>query len=229
VIYIIIIRRRERESNNPRETVSDEDFRIRVIGRVLALPAANPETGEIIVDKGEEVTDRLELEDGTARDLIAEVITAGVEKVFVRTVMACEATHGVCQACYGRNLASGRLVDHGEAVGIIAAQSIGEPGTQLTMRTFHTGGVARADITTGLPRVEELFEAREPKGAALLADREGIVSIEQTDTGGSWRSRPAIPTSASTGWTPAGRWPWRRGRTSSRTRPLSPSVRTSRS
>ena len=97
--------------------------------------------------------------------------------------MTCEATHGVCQLCYGRNLASGKLVEQGEAVGIIAAQSIGEPGTQLTMRTFHTGGVARADITTGLPRVEELFEARAPKGAALLADREGVVSIEQTDDG----------------------------------------------
>ena len=97
--------------------------------------------------------------------------------------MACEAVHGVCAACYGRNLASGKLVDMGEAVGIIAAQSIGEPGTQLTMRTFHTGGVARADITTGLPRVEELFEARVPKGAAILAEREGAVSIEQTDTG----------------------------------------------
>jgi DNA-directed RNA polymerase subunit beta' len=114
---------------------------------------------------------------------VTEVLESGLEKVQVRTVMACEATHGVCQLCYGRNLASGRLVELGEAVGIIAAQSIGEPGTQLTMRTFHTGGVARADITTGLPRVEELFEARQPKGASLLADREGVVSIEQTDSG----------------------------------------------
>jgi DNA-directed RNA polymerase subunit beta' len=97
--------------------------------------------------------------------------------------MSCEATHGVCALCYGRNLASGKLVEHGEAVGIIAAQSIGEPGTQLTMRTFHTGGVARADITTGLPRVEELFEARVPKGAAVLALKEGVVSVEHTDTG----------------------------------------------
>jgi DNA-directed RNA polymerase subunit beta' len=105
------------------------------------------------------------------------------EKVHIRTVMTCEATHGVCQMCYGRNLATGKLVDLGEAVGIVAAQSIGEPGTQLTMRTFHTGGVARADITTGLPRVEELFEARQPKGAALLAEREGVVTFEQTDEG----------------------------------------------
>jgi DNA-directed RNA polymerase subunit beta' len=111
------------------------------------------------------------------------VTQSGVPKLHVRSVMACEAVHGVCRACYGRNLASGQLVEQGEAVGIIAAQSIGEPGTQLTMRTFHTGGVARADITTGLPRVEELFEARIPKGAALLAEKEGVVSIEQTDTG----------------------------------------------
>ncbi|MGI8643661.1 MAG: DNA-directed RNA polymerase subunit beta', partial [Thermomicrobiales bacterium] len=102
---------------------------------------------------------------------------------YIRSVMTCEAVHGVCQACYGRDLASGEKVQLGEAVGIIAAQSIGEPGTQLTMRTFHTGGVARADITTGLPRVEELFEARVPKGAALLAEKEGVVSIEQTDNG----------------------------------------------
>jgi DNA-directed RNA polymerase subunit beta' len=98
-------------------------------------------------------------------------------------VLTCEAVHGVCQKCYGRNLATGKMVELGEAVGIVAAQSIGEPGTQLTMRTFHTGGVARADITTGLPRVEELFEARQPKGAALLAEREGIVSFEQAEDG----------------------------------------------
>jgi len=114
---------------------------------------------------------------------LALILESSVPKVYVRTVMACELTHGVCALCYGRNLGSGNLVEMGEAVGIIAAQSIGEPGTQLTMRTFHTGGVARADITTGLPRVEELFEARVPKGAAILAEREGVVSIEQTDSG----------------------------------------------
>ena len=112
--------------------------------------------------------------------------------------MTCEATHGVCACCYGRNLASGKLVEHGEAVGIIAAQSIGEPGTQLTMRTFHTGGVARADITTGLPRVEELFEARAPKGAAVLADREGVISVENDGHWARfWRSRRPMSSSAS--------------------------------
>jgi DNA-directed RNA polymerase subunit beta' len=165
------------------EPMSDEEFRSKVLGRVLASPVIHPKTGEIIVDKNEELTDRLETETGTARDLVREVIEAEVDGVNVRTVMNCEATHGVCQFCYGRNLASGELVKPGEAVGIIAAQSIGEPGTQLTMRTFHTGGVARADITTGLPRVEELFEARAPKGAAVLADREGVITIENTDTG----------------------------------------------
>ena len=162
---------------------TDEELRAKIVGRMVLSPIYHPETGDLIADKGEELTDRRELEDGTARDVIREVIESGVEKIHVRTVMACEAVHGVCRLCYGRNLASGELVEKGEAVGIIAAQSIGEPGTQLTMRTFHTGGVARADITTGLPRVEELFEARIPKGAALLAEKEGVVSIEQTDTG----------------------------------------------
>jgi DNA-directed RNA polymerase subunit beta' len=165
------------------EQIPDEDFRAKILGRVLASPIVDPTTGEILVDRGEELTDRLENEDGTVRDLVREVMDKGVDQVHVRSVMMCEATHGVCAACYGRNLASGKLVEQGEAVGIIAAQSIGEPGTQLTMRTFHTGGVARADITTGLPRVEELFEARAPKGAAVLADREGVISVENTDTG----------------------------------------------
>ncbi len=156
------------------EQLAEDEFRATILGRVLLSPAVHPETGEVIADRGEELTDRLEAEDGSVRDLVREVMDAGVDKLHVRSVMMCEATHGVCAACYGRNLASGRLVEQGEAVGIIAAQSIGEPGTQLTMRTFHTGGVARADITTGLPRVEELFEARAPKGAAVLADREGV-------------------------------------------------------
>jgi DNA-directed RNA polymerase subunit beta' len=165
------------------DQVSDDEFRAKILGRVLLSPLAHPETGEIIADRGEELTDRLEIEDGLTRDLVREAMDAGVTGVHVRSVMNCEATHGVCVACYGRNLASGKLVEQGEAVGIIAAQSIGEPGTQLTMRTFHTGGVARADITTGLPRVEELFEARAPKGAAVLADRDGVVSVEMTDAG----------------------------------------------
>ncbi|MDF2762390.1 MAG: DNA-directed polymerase, beta subunit, partial [Thermomicrobiales bacterium] len=165
------------------EQLAEDEFRATILGRVLLSPAVHPETGEVIADRGEELTDRLESEDGSVRDLVREVMDAGVDALHVRSVMMCEATHGVCAACYGRNLASGRLVEQGEAVGIIAAQSIGEPGTQLTMRTFHTGGVARADITTGLPRVEELFEARAPKGAAVLADREGVISVENTDTG----------------------------------------------
>ncbi|MGH2829374.1 MAG: hypothetical protein ACRDJM_02710, partial [Actinomycetota bacterium] len=127
------------------------------------------------------LTDRLEQEDGPVRDLVSEVVAAGVEKVHVRTVMACEADHGVCQKCYGRNLATGRLVEQGEAVGIIAAQSIGEPGTQLTMRTFHTGGVAGEDITHGLPRVVELFEARKPKGEAQISELTGTVEIIEGD------------------------------------------------
>ena len=98
----------------------------------------------------------------------------------VRSMLTCRTRHGVCVKCYGRNLATGRVVDVGEAVGIIAAQSIGEPGTQLTMRTFHTGGVAGDDITQGLPRVEELFEARKPKGQSIISEISGVVSIEET-------------------------------------------------
>jgi DNA-directed RNA polymerase subunit beta' len=162
--------------------VTPEDFRTKIMGRILAAPVYNPETGELIADTGTELADNIEQEDGTARDLIAEVIATG-RKVFVRSVLTCEAVHGVCRLCYGRNLATGKTVELGEAVGIVAAQSIGEPGTQLTMRTFHSGGVARADITTGLPRVEELFEARQPKMAALLAEREGIVTFEQAEDG----------------------------------------------
>src|SRR5690606_37282821 len=100
----------------------------------------------------------------------AEIEEAGVDSVKIRSVLTCRSRHGVCVRCYGRDLATGQLVEVGEAVGIIAAQSIGEPGTQLTMRTFHTGGVAGEDITAGLPRVEELFEARKPKGLAVMTE-----------------------------------------------------------
>jgi DNA-directed RNA polymerase subunit beta' len=162
--------------------VTPDEFRSKIMGRVLAGPVYDPQSGELIADTGTELVDNIEYEDGTTRDLIEEIIATG-EKVFVRSVLTCEATHGVCRLCYGRNLATGNMVDLGEAVGIVAAQSIGEPGTQLTMRTFHSGGVARADITTGLPRVEELFEARQPKASALLADREGIVTFEQAEDG----------------------------------------------
>ena len=101
---------------------------------------------------------------------------AGIEEVWIRSAFTCNTRHGVCKKCYGRNLATGTVVDVGEAVGIIAAQSIGEPGTQLTMRTFHTGGVAGDDITQGLPRIQELFEARNPKGQAVITEISGVVT-----------------------------------------------------
>ena len=133
----------------------------------------------MIVEKGKEI-DRAELAD-LVEAWAEETEKGGVVYVPVRSVLKCEAPTGVCQACYGRSLATGKLAQIGDAVGIIAAQSIGEPGTQLTMRTFHTGGVAGADITHGLPRVVELFEARKPKGLAELATVEGTVAIEETD------------------------------------------------
>src|SRR5919198_1234564 len=114
-------------------------------------------------------------------DLMEKIASSGVESTYVRTVLTCEAEYGVCRLCYGRNLAVGRLVDIGESVGIIAAQSIGEPGTQLTMRTFHTGGVAGEDITHGLPRVQELFEARRPKGEAQITELSGTVTLEDDE------------------------------------------------
>ena len=103
-------------------------------------------------------------------DVAEKIVNAGIKKVKIRSVFTCKSKHGVCAKCYGMNMATGKEVNIGEAVGIIAAQSIGEPGTQLTMRTFHTGGVAGADITQGLPRVEELFEARKPKGLAIVSE-----------------------------------------------------------
>ncbi len=112
---------------------------------------------------------------------LAKLIEGGVVRAKVRSVLTCESAVGVCAMCYGRSMATGQLVDVGEAVGIVAAQSIGEPGTQLTMRTFHQGGVAGDDITTGLPRVQELFEARQPKGKAPIADVDGRVRIEDGD------------------------------------------------
>jgi DNA-directed RNA polymerase subunit beta' len=140
-----------------------------LFGRVLAEDLKVG--GKKIAARGSELTD----------ELTDTVIESGVETAQVRSVITCEAEIGVCQACYGRSLASGRLVDIGEAVGIIAAQSIGEPGTQLTMRTFHTGGIAGEDITHGLPRVVELFEARNPKGVATITELSGEVSIEDDE------------------------------------------------
>jgi DNA-directed RNA polymerase subunit beta' len=140
-----------------------------VFGRVLAEDVKV--AGKKIASKGDELDD----------EVTAAVVASGVETVQCRSVTACEAEVGVCAVCYGRSLASGRMVDIGEAVGIIAAQSIGEPGTQLTMRTFHTGGVAGEDITHGLPRVVELFEARKPKGEAQITELSGTVTVEDDD------------------------------------------------
>lgn len=146
-------------------------FRDRIAGRYAAHSIADPSTGEILVERNEEIdADR-------AKDLESR----GVAVALVRSPLTCEARRGVCQFCYGRSLARGRLVEIGEAVGIIAAESIGEPGTQLTMRTFHTGGVAGQDITSGLPRVEELFEARVPKGQAVISEIDGVVEVLRYD------------------------------------------------
>ncbi len=142
----------------------------RIAGRYALEDVVHPTTGEILVKSGEMIIE----------DKAEEIIEAGIEKVKIRTVLNCKTHYGVCAKCYGKNLANGEPVNVGEAVGIIAAQSIGEPGTQLTMRTFHTGGVAGADITQGLPRVEELFEARKPKGLAIISEIDGVVSIKDT-------------------------------------------------
>lgn len=140
----------------------------RINGRYAAEDIKDPKTGEIIVKAGDFINDK-------KADLVAQ---SGITKVKIRSVFNCKTRHGICAKCYGRNLATGSEVEKGEAVGTIAAQSIGEPGTQLTMRTFHTGGVAGDDITQGLPRVEELFEARKPKGKGELSPIAGKVSIE---------------------------------------------------
>jgi DNA-directed RNA polymerase subunit beta' len=134
---------------------------------VAAEEVVDPETGETIVGFNEEITE----------PLADRIMAAGFEQMKVRSVLTCRTRYGVCARCYGRNLATGRIAEVGDAVGIIAAQSIGEPGTQLTMRTFHTGGVAGEDITQGLPRVEELFEARKPKGQAIITEVSGTAKI----------------------------------------------------
>jgi len=146
----------------------------RVWGRVAARDILYPETGQVIVEKGEMIT----------RAHLVEIEEAAVQEAFVRSPLTCELRYGVCKMCYGRDLAREGLVKLGEAVGIVAAQSIGEPGTQLTLRTFHTGGVVESehrDITHGLPRVQELFEARSPKGQAIIADMDGNVQIVHED------------------------------------------------
>ena len=162
-----------------------EPFADRLIGRYLVEDFKDA-NGNVLVSK-----DKLMTEDD------AKIITdAGVTRIKIRSVLTCRARHGVCAKCYGSNLASRTEIGIGEAVGIIAAQSIGEPGTQLTMRTFHTGGVAGNDITQGLPRVEELFEARKPKRAATLSENAGVVSVDDSRKGST---RPITVTDRETG------------------------------
>ncbi|MBU1880010.1 MAG: DNA-directed RNA polymerase subunit beta', partial [Chloroflexi bacterium] len=145
-------------------------LRERMLGRWTAAPVVDPETGEVLMDASQEIDE----------EAVTRLMDAKVEAVYVRSPLTCELAHGLCQKCHGRDLARGSLVTQGEAVGIIAAESIGEPGTQLTMRTFHTGGVAGTeDITQGLPRVEELFEARNPKGQAVISDIEGVIEVRR--------------------------------------------------
>ena len=147
-----------------------EKLEERLVGRYSLNDIVNPETNELIVDSNTMINDKI----------AAEIVAAGIEKVTVRSVIGCRTKHGVCAKCYGMGLATRQEVSIGEAVGIIAAQSIGEPGTQLTMRTIHSGGVAGvADITQGLPRVEELFEARKPKGLAIVSEIDGTVRIKE--------------------------------------------------
>jgi DNA-directed RNA polymerase subunit beta' len=145
-----------------------EKLEERLVGRYVVRELRHPETGEILATPDEEISEEQ-----------AKAIAEACTSVEIRSVLTCKTRYGVCKKCYGRNLATGRKVEIGEAVGIIAAQSIGEPGTQLTMRTFHTGGVAGEDITQGLPRVEELFEARKPKGQAIISKVGGTVSIKE--------------------------------------------------
>ena len=149
-----------REGNEIIESLED-----RLIGRYTRKEVRDPETNELIIAGNQLISE----------DIAKQIVDAGVETVTIRSVFTCNTKHGVCKHCYGRNLATGSDVEVGEAVGTIAAQSIGEPGTQLTMRTFHTGGVAGDDITQGLPRVQEIFEARNPKGQAVITEVTGDV------------------------------------------------------
>lgn len=156
----------------------------RLVGRYLIDPLYDPKTGELLMDNEHMMTD----------NDAARIVAAGIERVKIRSVLNCRAKHGVCKKCYGANLANGKQVSVGEAVGIVAAQSIGEPGTQLTMRTFHTGGIASAeDITQGLPRVEELFEARKPKRTGIISEIDGSIRIQDVK-----RNREVVVTNSET-------------------------------
>ena len=149
-----------------------EPLQDRIVGRYTIGPVVHPETGEVIVGDDEMITE----------EQADAIVAAGIDKVYIRTIIQCHSRYGVCAHCYGADLASGKRVNVGEAVGIIAAQSIGEPGTQLTMRTFHSGGVAGSNITQGLPRVEELFEARQPKKVAIMTEHSGVAHIQIGET-----------------------------------------------
>ena len=167
----------DRKTNSVIEPLQD-----RLVGRYSKQDVTDPKTGEIIIASDEFITD----------ELAKKIVDAGVTGMYIRSVFTCKSRLGICRKCYGRNMATGKDVEVGEAIGIMAAQSIGEPGTQLTMRTFHTGGVAStADITQGLPRVQELFEARKPKGKATIAEFDGeIVSITRKPNGDEIKVRP---------------------------------------
>ncbi len=169
-----------------RETI--ESLEERITGRYIAETITDPDTGEVVVKANHMCTPK------RAAAVIRVLEKLGRDSVKIRTVLTCKSHVGVCSKCYGANMATGQPVQVGEAVGIIAAQSIGEPGTQLTMRTFHTGGVAGGDITQGLPRVEELFEARKPKGLALISEFGGVVSVKDTK-----KKREVVVTDTETG------------------------------
>ena len=160
---------------NENDGTNIESLYDRIIGRFTNKKVLHPETKEVIIDREEYITEQL----------ADKIIKAGITKVPIKSVLTCKTKKGLCQKCYGRNLATGSIVEIGEAVGIMAAQSIGEPGTQLTMRTFNTGGVAGDDITQGLPRVQELFEARNPEKKATIAEINGKVT-KITENGGNF-------------------------------------------
>jgi len=169
-----------------------ESLQERLTGRTIAETISDPDTGEVLIKANQLCTPRI------APRVMKALEKQGRDSVKIRTVLSCKSHIGICAKCYGANLATGQQVQVGEAVGIIAAQSIGEPGTQLTMRTFHTGGVAGGDITQGLPRVEELFEARKPKGLAIISEFGGVVSIKDTK-----KKREVVVTDNETGNTKA--------------------------
>ena len=158
--------------SEPREKLLPS-FIERIIGRYTASKVVHPKTGKTIMERNEEIDDQK----------ASEIVAASINRLYVRSPLSCQSRRGVCQLCYGRDLARGHIIDLYTAVGIIAAQSIGEPGTQLTLRTFHTGGVIGLDITSGLPRVEELFEARMPRNPAIISDINGVVEILRSDDG----------------------------------------------